>query len=102
MYKVKPPKPTIIECNDSEIGEFIEEKVRRIYEDAELIDGAEEIFEGRGEGINPLHNPRTNVIEMLNEQSTGSVSKYREGRAQMRKIEGAQEPGATQEPGANV
>lgn len=75
MYKYKLPAKTNIKVNNSYIGERIEEKIARILSNKEPItDGSPIIHTDRKDGVNPLHDIRTDKMEIALE-TTDKLSK---------------------------
>ena len=65
MYKVGRLSKTHMRVNDSETGEPIENKVRRILNNKEPIkDGAPIIYTERRDGVQPQFNIRTDRFEI--------------------------------------
>lgn len=65
MYKRKKIKPTILAINQSNEGETIEKKIRRITNNKEPIsDGAPLIFTERKDGVQPQYDIRTDRFEL--------------------------------------
>lgn len=68
MYRKNRPTSTVIRCNESTIGERIEEKMRRlIREKAPISDLAPEVFTERKEGVKAEYNIRTDKWEQATE-----------------------------------
>lgn len=78
MYKRKTnPNKTSIKINQSEEGERLEEKIKRITQNKEPIkDGAELIYSDRSEGVNPATDIRTDKWEIA-AQSMDKVHQMR-------------------------
>lgn len=65
MYKKAIFQTTSIEINNTYEGETIEQKVQRIMTNNEPItDGAEIIYQERGDGVQPGYNIRTDRHEI--------------------------------------
>lgn len=98
MYKkIKPPTGTL-RVNESTEGESIEEKVRRIINNAEGIeDGAPIIFTERSEGVRPEYDIRTDRFELAVDASD-KLAKERLAKREERQ-KSRKEGGDTATPG---
>ena len=64
-YNRTPPTKTTLNINDSFEGETIEKRVERIMNNSEPItDGAPTIYTQRKDGVDPMHNIRTDRFEL--------------------------------------
>lgn len=95
MYrKVKATVSNIVSVIE-EIGESIEEKVRRITENGEPItDGAQTLYTERSNGVMPEYNPRTDTFDLgLDAMTSISKGKLNERMQRMKVIKGDEKEG---------
>lgn len=74
-YQVSPMHQTQLKINESQEGECIERKIERILNNNEPItDAAPKIYTERRDGVDPLHNIRTDRFDLALD-STDTIAK---------------------------
>jgi len=99
-YQSYPTRGSNIQINESVDGEPIERRVERIMNNKEPIsDGAPLIYTERKDGVDPLHNIRTDRFDLALE-STDKITQM--ALAKRAEFQQTQETNTTQQPAGPI